>query len=123
MPRYLIRGQLEMALRNRRPVEQWLGARDEKGRRVLRWLGIEPRETGEYAVRVREVYDCGNEHFFDIYEFEPLDLDEPEGLVTTFAEWGAALIHAASLGAKREQFVPHGRIQDVYREFAFGVKN
>src|ERR1041384_4428823 len=105
-----------MALRARRPVEQWLGVRDQAGRRVIKWLRIEPDRYGdEFAVCLSEVFDTGNENFFDLGEFEPVDADEPN-IFRTFADWESALAHAISLGASREQFVPNGRVQDVYEK-------
>jgi len=114
---YLTHDQLEMALSGRRAVEQWLGVREDGGRRVIRWVRIEPRKAGGYVVRIREVFDTGNDHFFDVSEFEPIDLDEPEGIVKNFDDWQSALAHASSLGAAKDRFFPHGRIQDVYRDF------
>jgi len=123
MPIYLTRDQLEMALRARRAVEQWLGVRDERGRRVIRWLRIEPTRADTFTVWLSEVFDTGNEHFFDLGEFEPVDPEQPEGASKTLPDWEAALAHADALGAKRDNFLPNGRIQDFYREFAFESKD
>ena len=120
--RYLTPNGLERALTQGRTVEQWLGARTEKGIRVVKWLSIEhdedDREGTTTIVRVSEVVDDGGPDFIDIYEFTSYDANAEFGVVTKFDTPQEALQYAlTNVGADELKFVPRGVIQDEYVDY------
>ena len=125
MNRYLTDNGLARALEGGRNIEQWLGARDENGTIVLRWLGIEHKRDGTATLRINDVLDDGRDDFIDVYEFNPYDWDAEDGVTYHFETPAAALECAMSKwGARRDRFVNEGLVQQEYLDFRkakFGV--
>lgn len=82
--KYLDQEQLLTNLKLGKSVEQWLGAKKERGYVKLNWIRIDKEKGGEYTVAFIEVFDHGNEDFLDIYAFTPISPDEPFGVIKTF---------------------------------------
>lgn len=61
------------ALRRSASIEQFLGPAFHGERRGIRWVAIEPRRNGRYALVLYLSWDVGGEHFGDLLEFPPLD--------------------------------------------------
>jgi hypothetical protein len=76
--RYLSESFAIGALRRSASIEQFLGPAFYRGRRGIRWVAIEPRRNGRYAVVLYLCWDVGGEHFRDLLEFPPLDPDAEE---------------------------------------------
>jgi hypothetical protein len=114
---HLTDDQVRAQLSAGRPVEQWLGHKDEDSYRLLRWLRVDPERDGTYSVALFEVFDEGSEEFLDVYGFSPVDPDLLDGEISSWTTKEEALEHALSCGASRESFVAAGGIQDVYADF------
>lgn len=116
--RHLSEQQALAALRRGETVEQMLTAvLDET--RVVSWLVVQPAAERAFAVRLHRVTDedVVEPDFLDLYEFTPLDDNEPIGeghLVGEFPEAEHALSAAASLGARGDRWVNGGLVQDEY---------
>ena len=53
----------------------------------------------------------------DVYGFEPIDPDLPNGSISAFTTPEEAIAAAVARGASGEKFVGMGIIQDVYAAF------
>ncbi len=114
--------QLRTNLSLGKTVEQWLGYEDQDNYTVLRWISIEKERDGTFSVAFIECFDEGNEGFTDVYEFSLLDPDEPEGVLRTFDTFDEAIdFSVAEYGAKSDNFVSQGMIQDEYLAYLKGI--
>jgi hypothetical protein len=73
--RYLSESFAVGALRRSASIEQFLGPAFHGGRRGIRWVAIEARRDGRYAVVLYLSRDVGGEDFGDLLEFPPLGLE------------------------------------------------
>jgi hypothetical protein len=71
--RYLSESFAVGALHRSASIEQFLGPAFHRERRGIRWVAIEPRRNGRYAVVLYLGWDIGREDFGDLLEFPPLD--------------------------------------------------
>jgi hypothetical protein len=118
MARHLSAAEAERALNAGRSIEQWLGARVEGADRVLKWVQLTvEKDGGGYSVTVFEVLDDGGPEFLDVYEFSPLDADQPYGVTTTLKDARGALEFAIGAGADPCRFVNAGIVQDEYADY------
>ena len=116
--RHLTESGLARALQGGRNVEQWLGARDESGTIVLRWVGIEHKRDGTATLRINDVLDDGRDDFIDVYEFSPYDWDAEGGATCLFdTPWAALECAVSKWGARRDRFVNEGLVQHEYIDF------
>ncbi|PYC74951.1 hypothetical protein C7C45_03420 [Micromonospora arborensis] len=118
--RYLSESFAVGALRRSASIEQFLGPAFHAERRGVRWVAIEPRRNGRYAVMVYLNWDIGGEHFGDLLEFPPLDPDA-DGDGELLAEVGdavEALVTAErSLNAVRERWTNVGVAAEDYFDY------
>lgn len=116
--RYLDQQQINTNGSLGKPLEQWLGIREEDDYTVLKWIIIEKEKDGSYSVVYKESLDEGDEDFTDIYEFSALDPDEAFGVINSFTTFQEALYFSIKeYGAKMDRFVNSGVIQDEYLEY------
>jgi hypothetical protein len=116
--RYLDFEQLKSQLNAGRTVEQWLGHFVFDSYRTLKWLQIEALRPTGFGVRYSEVFDEGDPQHLDVYSFEALDPDRPDGILTEFASLEECIRHASEeYGAQLDRYVGHGILQEVYRDF------
>jgi hypothetical protein len=96
--RYLSESFAIGALRRSAPIEQFLGPAYVGERPGIRWVAIEPRRSGGYAIVLYLRLDVGSEHFGDLLNLPPLNPDADEDDMTmaviddavealTIAEW------------------------------------
>ncbi|TFF35043.1 hypothetical protein [Mucilaginibacter psychrotolerans] len=115
--RYLTSEQLSANLSLGKSVEQWLAPKEEDTYVVLRWLRIDKEKDLTYTTCYIECFDEGDEQFADIYEFSPIDPDEPE-VLNNFASADEAILFVKdAYAASLDKFVNAGLIQDEYRNF------
>jgi hypothetical protein len=116
---YLLKEQLISALSLGKPVEQWLKVnRDNAGYTIITWLRIDKEKNGTFSVSYFEIFDEGDEGFLDIYEFSPLNPDEPFGVIENFPEYDQALSYSYKKhNAKLDKFVSAGVIQEEYKNY------
>ena len=98
-------------------IEQWLGHHDAPKYRSIRWLRIERQKDGTINLARFEVFDQGNPEMRDIYSFDPVDPDQPNGAIAEFRTPEAAIAAARNLGANLDEYVGGGAIQDIYGAF------
>lgn len=109
------------ALRRGRPIEQFLGPAGSPERPGVRYVEISPVKTG-YEIYLHSVEDGGDESFWDLGEFLPLDPDDERaefGLLITTADDPLTALNAAErhTGAVRGRWVNEAVSQDEYRDF------
>jgi len=115
--RYLTEEQLKSNLSLGKSVEQWINHEKHDDYTVLKWLRIDKERNPTYSVSYIECFDDGNEHFTDIYHFDPLDPDEPY-IIDNFESIDEALAFAInSYAASQTRFVSAGMIQEEYKDF------
>ncbi|WP_327248547.1 hypothetical protein [Streptomyces sp. NBC_01320] len=125
--RYLTESLLVGALKEGRPVEQFLGPVAASGRSGVSYVEIRP-VRGSYEVYVHTVEDVGHESFFDLVEFPPFDADadadadadeEDFGrLVATVQDPLSALAAAEEVtGSVRERWINETMAHDEYADF------
>ncbi|MET8365163.1 hypothetical protein ABZU53_16530 [Micromonospora sp. NPDC005194] len=126
--RYLSESFAVGALRRSASIEQFLGPTFHGERRGVRWVAIEPRRNGRYAVMAYLSWDIGGEHFRDLLEFPPLDpqaddagellaeVDDPvEALATAERVTNAVRERWTNVGVAAEDYfdyVRSGRLPD-----------
>ena len=115
--RHLLEIDVLSNLRKGRSVEQLLSKSMYGDFPTIKFIRIDKEKSGDISVALFEVYDDGNEEILDIYEFQPIEPDEPDGIVTVFQSPDEALFYACnSLGANINNFVNDGMIQDEYKD-------
>jgi hypothetical protein len=115
--RYLNDRDICLNLRNGRSVEQFLSKSVYETFPTIRFIRLDKERSGEISVALFEVYDEGNKDFLDVYEFPPIDPDEPDGQIITFSKPEEAVFYACNiLGADIKKFVNDGLIQDEYKD-------
>lgn len=118
MARHLTESDARLALRQGRAIEQFLGARQEQGDRLLRWVRCHTEPSGARVVSVFEVYDEGRPDFSDLVEFAAFDPDEPYGAIQSFETPEEAWAHLVNaVGAAPEKFVGSGLTAEEYADF------
>jgi hypothetical protein len=122
MSRYLARPFIVSALHRGKPVEQFLGAREVDGERILRWIELSPASGDAVEIRVRDVYDEGDESYLDLYDFTEVESDDDEEDDDDApSATAASLDEAIALcrdrwGADPDRWVNEGVIQDEYAD-------
>jgi hypothetical protein len=112
---YLSTDHLMQALARGRKVEQWLGPMEINGDRLLKWVCIEKESRPDYSVVLIEVYNDGGPI---LERLPPLDVDEPEGKISSFETKEEALAYVTNeLGASLNRFVKEGEIQQEYDRY------
>lgn len=118
MYRYLTIDQAKTNLRLGKPVEQWLTPLKKEDYTIVRWIRIDKESDNTYSVSRFEVIDEGDESFSDVYDFTPLNPDEPYGDIQSFENPNDALEYACkTFGLDKSKFVNAGIIQDEYLDF------
>jgi hypothetical protein len=118
--RYLSESFAIGALRRSVSIEQFLGPVLHRERRGIRWVAIEPRHNGLYAVVLYLSWDIGSEQFRDLLEFPPLDADaEVDGEVLAEVDGAAEAIEAAerATDAVRERWANFGVAGEDYLDY------
>ncbi|MEV5879960.1 hypothetical protein AB0L75_38275 [Streptomyces sp. NPDC052101] len=119
--RYLTESFALGALRQGRPVEQFLGPAGSPERPGIRYIEVRPAKT-RYEIYLHTLEDVGHETFVDVVEFPPLCTDDEEEefgrLVATRDAPLAALAAAEdATGAGRGRWVNAGMVQDEYLDY------
>ncbi|UOE51445.1 hypothetical protein MTO98_10185 [Mucilaginibacter sp. SMC90] len=115
--KYLSSEQLKTNLSSGKPIEQWLSHQKQDDYTILKWLRIDKEKDSTYSVSYMECFDEGDEDFLDIYEFAPLDPDEPF-TINSFSNINEALFFAINkYQASESRFVAAGMIQEEYKEY------
>ncbi|WP_117213919.1 hypothetical protein [Allorhizocola rhizosphaerae] len=118
--RYLSESFAVGALRRSASIEQFLGPAFHGDRRGIRWVAIEPRRNGHYAIVLYLSWDVGGEHLRDLLEFPPLDPDaENDGDVLAEVDDAAEAIHLAEqlTDAARERWANFGVAAEDYLDY------
>lgn len=115
--KFLLPNQSIEQLKAGRAIEQWLGHNDFPNYRSIRWLRIDPEKGGTFNLAVFEVFDDGNEGMLDVYSFEAVDPDFPNGSISKFETPADAITGAINFGAGEDRFVGAGLIQELYGAF------
>jgi hypothetical protein len=115
--KFLTSDQAIDRLRMGRAIEQWLGHATFPTYRSIKWLRIDREVAGTFSLAIFEAFDDGNTSMLDIYSFEPVDPDLPNGSVFIFETPEEAIAAAIERGASPEKFVGSGLIQDLYGTF------
>ncbi|MFC0512677.1 hypothetical protein ACFFGT_00640 [Mucilaginibacter angelicae] len=115
--KYLLPEQLKTSLSLGKPIEQWLSYQKHDDYTVLKWLRIDKERDAIYSVSYIECFDEGGKDFFDIYEFAPLDPNEPF-IINSFGAIDEALTFATdNYQASESKFVSAGMIQEEYKDY------
>jgi hypothetical protein len=115
--KYLTNEQLRANLSLGKTIEQWLSFESKNDYVILKWLSINKDRDLQYAVNYHECFDDGSEDFFDIYEFDPLDPDEPY-VLDNFETVDRALEFAISkYNASPTKFITGGMIEEEYKNY------
>ncbi len=115
---YLTKEQLRTNLSVGKAIEQWIGFAEETNYTVLKWLRIDKENDNTFSVAYFEVFDEGNLNFLDIYEFSPIDPDEPYGIINTYNNLDEVLEFVKrEYNANDNNFVNSGMIQEEYRKY------
>jgi hypothetical protein len=119
--RYLSESFALGALRRSAPIEQFVGPAYQGDRQGIRWVTIEPRRDGRYAVVLHLSLDVGSEHFRDLLEFPPLDPEADEaGTVHAEVDDGIEALNTAErvADAVRERWTNVGVAAEDYLDYA-----
>ena len=101
-------------------IEQWIGFEEEKNYTVLKWLRIDKEKDNSFSVAYFEVFDEGNLNFLDIYDFSPLEPEEPYGQISNYKSVDEALKFAKNeYNTNDDNFVNSGMIQEEYKKYLF----
>ena len=115
---YLTKEQLRANLSKGKAIEQWIGFYEEINYTVLKWLRIDKENDNSFSVSYFEVFDEGNLDFLDIYEFSPLEPEEPYGFINNHKSIDDALEFAyKEYKANDVNFVNSGMIQEEYKKY------
>jgi hypothetical protein len=118
--RYLSESFAVGALRRSASIEQFLGPAYYGGRRGIRWVAIEPRRNGLYAVVLYLSRDVGGEHFGDLLEFpspDPEADDAGEVLAQVDDTVEALALAERTTDAVRERWVNFGVAAEDYFDY------
>lgn len=101
-----------------RAVEQWLGATQKESYGTIRWLRIDRESDGTFSLAAFESFDDGSSELLDVYSFEAIDPDHPNGEIAEFTSLEDALKCARERhGADDDNYVGDGMIQEAYAGF------
>ncbi len=115
--KFLLPIQAVDQLKAGRAIEQWLGHNNTPDYQSIKWLRIDPERGGSFNLAVFETFDDGSPEMLDVYGFEPIDPDFPNGSISVFATPEEAISAAIEQGARADKFVGMGIIQDLYAAF------
>jgi hypothetical protein len=118
--RYLSESFAVGALRRSASIEQFLGPAFYADRRGIRWVAIEPRRSGRYAIVLYLSWDIGGEDFRDLLEFPPLDPQaENDGDVLAEVDDAAEALRIAEqrTDAVRERWANFGVAAEDYLDY------
>jgi len=107
---------LSYAIASGKTVEQFLGGFTLDCTKALRYLSIR-KQGSEFWLHNHEIHDQGDEDHLDIHGFEYLEMPENryEPYPIKFRTMEDALRYAASeFGARPDQWVNRGMLQDEY---------
>lgn len=88
--RHLTHEQALNAVTAGRTIEQWLGFVESSEGRFLRWLSVARVADGGVRATLFESFDVGTPDLVDVYEFPPVDPDEPFGVTYSFDDAAVA---------------------------------
>jgi hypothetical protein len=111
--KYLMDAEIRTLLNLGKTVEMFLG--QNRGEGTISWIDIQ-RESGQFfKLNVYSVFDDGDVDHVDIYDFSPVDPDEPFKTIEfeTFDDMLAYLRNEFRL--HDFSFLNHGMIQEEYR--------
>jgi len=114
---YLSQDHLFQLLARGRAVEEWLGLGQKDGEQTLQWVCVqrEPPPVLTYSVVLKEVYAERESLLTDL---PLLDVDEPEGKISSFETREEALDYVVQeLGGNLDRFVRDGEIQQEYEKY------
>jgi hypothetical protein len=114
---YLSRDHLMQALARGHRVEQWLGTEAHESERLIKWVCIEkePQPDGTYSVVLKKAYDEGGPL---LHRLPVLDVDEPEGEISSFETKEEALDYIINeLNGMQDRFLREGEIQQEYEKY------
>ena len=115
---YLTIDELTLQLQNRKPVQKWIGYRDDNGFRYIKWIEIDPTRNNTYAIYEKECLDSGSEDDFDLTQFITVgDPDEPEGKRTEINDVESVIEYLNANNIDLITFVKFCEIQYIYLEF------
>lgn len=118
--RYLTLDEFKQALKNGRPVEQWLSVSGNKTDQMLKWLRIHS-EKGACVVTDFHVFCPLGVDDFNVYDFEPVEPDVPYGNSLEFDDFEEAINYATTkLGASPLRFVNSGMIDAEFHDWVLG---
>ena len=118
--RHLVLRDARSALGRGRSIEQLLPDRQDSGLRIIRYVRLDKEPSGAYSTTLFEVIDAGSHEFADVYAFDPLEPDFPDGVIRSFGTADEAIeFTMSSLGASGDSFVNAGVIQDEYLDTYF----
>jgi hypothetical protein len=115
--RHLLEIDVYLNLRNGRSVEQFLSKSKYEDFPTVKFTRIDKENSGAISVSLFEVYDDGNEDFLNIYEFQPIEPDEPDGVQSSFQTAEEAVNYVCTvLGGSINKFVNAGMVQEEYKD-------
>ncbi|MFJ4714119.1 hypothetical protein [Streptomyces sp. NPDC088785] len=119
--RYLVESFAVSALTRGRSVEQFLGPVGDAHAPGVRWVEVVPTNS-EFKVVLHMSADVGNEGFYDLVEFPPLDPESEDDefgleIATAAGPRDALALAEHRTGAVRGRWVKQGVAQDEYRDF------
>lgn len=115
--KYLTLEQSIAALSLAKAIEQWLPHVLNKNYTMLRWLRIDKTKDRLYIVQYIECFDDGGYDFTDIYEFSPINPDEPLKMNSFESIQDALDFAVKSYHADLHRFVSAGMIQEEYKSY------
>ncbi|MCS3556152.1 MULTISPECIES: hypothetical protein [unclassified Sphingobacterium] len=118
MKKYLSEKQIIKNLQQGKAIEQWIGITQCDGYVVIKWLRIQKEKYQNFSVMYFEAYDDRNEDNADIYKLRLLNLEEPFGVIETFALINTAILYATlAYDASDLKYVCAGDIQENYEDY------
>ena len=112
---YLAKQELLARIHLGKTVAQWLTHVEVADYTTIKWLTI-GRDNNQYYVLYQESFDEGDEEFWDIVEFSPVDPDADEEASFDFAE-DAVKFAIKQYGASIDKFVAGGMINEEYARY------
>lgn len=106
-------------------VAQFLSAQKAEDYTILKWFTIGEGEEKPYSLYYHEVFDEGDEHNLNLFDFSPLDPEDlPFGLISEFETIEEVLIFAENeYYASPIKYVPENMINEEYAKYLKGEYN
>lgn len=121
--RYLLRNEVEGALRRGKTVECFLGGFEDAGRPGMRHISLD-MDGAAVIARLYESADLGDPALLDIYEFGPLspslDLGEADQKLVFLSLDSCLDYMEQSWPGSSSRLVNEGVLQDEYADFVAG---